>query len=65
VIVLTPFAVSSGWLTSIVTGEWAQLLVASAWVGIPSLIALFAFVLPRDVTAEIVLRWRESAFLSK
>ena len=58
VIVLTPFAVSAGWLAGIVTNEWAQLAIATTWIGIPSLTALCTFVLPRDVIAEITAKWQ-------
>jgi O-antigen/teichoic acid export membrane protein len=64
-LILTPFVVSAGWLASNTTNEWARLIITSVWVGLPCLIALFILVLPRDVTAELRLRWREVSFGAK
>jgi len=62
---LAPFVVTAGIATSMVTNPWLQLAIACSWVGIPALIALFTFVLPRDVTAEIALRWQRFSFSDK
>jgi O-antigen/teichoic acid export membrane protein len=64
-IFLIPLAVSARWLASTVSNEWAQLLLAITWVGVPSLIALFTFVLPRDIRSEIALKWQASSFSAK
>jgi len=64
-LLLIPFVATTGIVASIPSDPWLQLAIASSWVGIPSFIVLCTFVLPRDVTAEIVLRLRQFSFASK
>lgn len=65
VLILTPFVLSAGWLTSSVSNPWGQLLVASAWIGVPATIVLFLVSLPRDVSDEIGLRLPHLSFFRK
>jgi O-antigen/teichoic acid export membrane protein len=65
VLIVTPFVASAGWLAGNFTNEWAQLIITGVWVGLPCLIAFLTLLLPRDVTAELCLRWRELSFGAK
>ena len=62
--ILLPFVLSAEWIAHSTPNAWAQLLIASLWIGIPAAITLFTLALPSDVKEELVLRWRQSA-LSK
>jgi hypothetical protein len=62
---LVPFVVTTSIVANMATNPWAQLAIASAWIGIPSLIGLFTFVLPRDVTEELTLRWQQFSLTGK
>jgi len=62
VLLLTPFVATTSIVVGIGTGPWLQLAVACTWIGVPSLIALLTFVLPRDVTAEFALKWQKFSF---
>jgi len=64
-LLLMPFVITSSTVAGNVNNPWLQLVVASLWVGIPSLIALFTFVLPRDVSREFNLRWQSFSLRSK
>jgi O-antigen/teichoic acid export membrane protein len=64
-LLLMPFVATTGIVASTASGPWLQLAIGCTWIGIPSLIALFTFVLPRDVTAEIALRWQQFSFSGK
>jgi O-antigen/teichoic acid export membrane protein len=64
-LLLIPFVATTNMVTSMTTNPWLQLSIACLWVGIPSLIALCTFALPRDVTAEIALRWQQFSFSGK
>jgi len=57
--ILLPFAFTVAWLAHSSPNAWAQLIIASLWIGVPATITLFAFALPRDVKEELFLRWRQ------
>jgi O-antigen/teichoic acid export membrane protein len=65
VLILTPFVLSAGWLTTSVSSSWGQLLIASAWIGLPATIVLFLVALPRDVREEIALRLPQFSFFGQ
>jgi O-antigen/teichoic acid export membrane protein len=56
--IITPFVLSVEWLSSNFAGQWAQLLVASTWVGIPAMVTFFLIAIPWDVKEECFQRWR-------
>jgi O-antigen/teichoic acid export membrane protein len=58
-LILTPFVLSAGYLTSTITHPWLTLLIVGAWVGIPAAATLLFVAVPRDVASEIVLRWQQ------
>ncbi len=62
---LIPFVATTSIVASMARDPWLQLAIACSWVGVPSLIALFTFVLPRDVTGEIALRLRQFSLAGK
>jgi len=64
-LLLMPFVATTSIVTSMASGPWSQLALGSSWVGIPSLIVLFTFVLPRDVATEIALRWQQLSLSGK
>jgi O-antigen/teichoic acid export membrane protein len=64
-VLLVPFVVTTSIVANLATGPWPQLAMGCTWIGIPSLIALFTFVLPRDVAAEFALRWQQFSFSGK
>lgn len=64
-LLLMPFVITTSTVASDISNSWLQLAVAGSWVGIPSLITLFTFVLPRDIFGEINLRWRAFSLRSK
>lgn len=64
-LILTPFVLSAGWLTSNVSSPWGQLLIASAWIGLPATIVLFLVALPRDLSNEIALRFAQFSFFGQ
>jgi len=64
-LLLVPFVATTSSVANLASGPWPQLAVACVWVGTPSLIALFTFALPRDVTAEIALRLQQFSFSGK
>jgi len=64
-LLLIPFVATTNVIACIASGPWLQLAIACSWVGIPSLIALCTFALPRDVSAEFALRWQQFSFSGK
>lgn len=64
-LLLAPFVATTSLMVSHATSPWLQLAIACTWIGTPSLVALFTFVLPRDVAAEITLRWQQLSFSRK
>jgi O-antigen/teichoic acid export membrane protein len=64
-VLLAPFVATTSIVANFATGPWPQLAMGCSWIGIPSLIALFTFVLPRDVTAEFSLRWQKFSISGK
>jgi len=64
-LLLMPFVATANIVIGVPTGSWVQLATAFLWVGIPSLIVVLTFVFPRDITAEIALRWRQFPFSGK
>jgi O-antigen/teichoic acid export membrane protein len=58
-LLLVPFVATTSTVAGMASGPWLQLAIACSWVGIPSLIVLFTFVFPRDVTAEVSLRCQQ------
>jgi O-antigen/teichoic acid export membrane protein len=55
-LLMAPFSLTAALLASNVHTKFSQLIIASAWVGIPAAISLFLVVLPRDVRTEILHR---------
>jgi O-antigen/teichoic acid export membrane protein len=64
-LVLSPFVLSAEWLANAVPNPWAQVLVASAWVGLPAAITFFLVALPRDVREEFTQCWQQLSFFGK
>lgn len=64
-VMLVPFIATTNLVANLANGPWSQLAIASSWVGIPSLIALFTLVLPRDVASEFVVRWQQYSLSGK
>jgi O-antigen/teichoic acid export membrane protein len=64
-LLLIPFVATAKFVAGFGNGPWLQLAIASSWIGIPSLIAFFTFVLPRDVATEIAFRWRQTSLSGK
>ncbi len=58
-LILAPFILTAHWVSALADGEWVQLIVASAWVGLPGLFTLLLVAIPRDVKAEFSFRWRQ------
>jgi len=65
VLILMPFVLSAGWLTGTVSDPLGQLLITSAWIGLPATIVLFFFALPRDVSNEIALHLPQVSFFGQ
>jgi len=59
VLVLLPFVLSANWLASGIINPWVQVSVVTAWVGLPAVSILVFFVLPRDVSNEMLLQWQK------
>jgi O-antigen/teichoic acid export membrane protein len=58
-LILIPVVISAGYFGSIADDPLLKLLTTSICVGIPAAAALFWVALPRDITNEIVVRWRQ------
>lgn len=64
-LLLAPFVLSSGWLTSLVSGALLQLVVATVWIALPSGMILLFVVLPRDVKDELLIRLRQLSSMAQ
>jgi len=61
-LLLTPFVATTSIVAGAGSGPWLQLAIACTWIGVPSLIAVSTFILPRDVSAEFALKWQKFSF---
>lgn len=59
ILILIPFVFGTEWLAGSLPKAWAQLIVATVWIAIPSTVVLLFIVLPGDVKSEFRFRWRE------